>query len=404
MSDGGLRAWLERIWYQGHRIPWSLRLLAGLYGMALRIKGLALRCGWPSVVQLATPVIVVGNLSVGGTGKTPLTIWLAQCMARHGLKPGVVLRGYGGRIRGVHRVESGDAALEVGDEALLIHRLARCPVVIGADRVAAARRLEALGVRCILSDDGLQHRRLGRQLEIVVIDGQRGLGNGRLLPAGPLRELPERAAEVDAIVINGHGPARWPPVVEESWRRSGAVNMQLLGQELHPVGTLLAARPAVALRDLGGTTVHAVAGIGNPARFFASLRDAGLTVIEHAFPDHHRYRESELLFGDAVAVLMTEKDAVKCAAFALPNHWALPVAAQFGPDAARRLLERLFMDKRLLDLLVCPLCKGPLHYDKSQAVLVCRAERLAYPIRDGMPVMLEDEARSLPSDDPLLRT
>jgi tetraacyldisaccharide 4'-kinase len=177
--------------------------------------------------------------------------------------------------------------------------------------------------------------------------------------------------------------------------------MLLAGAELESVSVAGERR---ALASFAGRRVHAVAGIGNPGRFFATLRAAGLALIEHAFPDHHRYRAGDLQFGDALPVIMTEKDAVKCQSFAPAQCWHLPVAARFAPADETALLGRILMDARLLDILVCPLCKGPLQLasEASGKVLVCRADRLAYPVRDGIPVMLEEEARPLDSTDPLL--
>jgi tetraacyldisaccharide 4'-kinase len=283
----------------------------------------------------------------------------------------------------------------VGDEALLIRRRAQCPVYVCRDRVAAARAALADGAQVVIADDGLQHLALARDAEIVLVDGMRGWGNGALLPAGPLREDPARAAQVSAVVLTDSGSAAAAPRVGQS------VRMQLEGAVLWPVR---GAGDGRALIALAGQRVHALAGIGNPARFFLTLRQARVEPIEHPFPDHHRYLPHELQFDDGLPVLMTEKDAVKCQGFAPENCWFLPVTARFAAAEGRALLGRILMDARLLDILACPLCKGPLHLaqDSTGPVLVCRAERLAYPVRDGIPVMLEEAARQLPSTDPLL--
>jgi tetraacyldisaccharide 4'-kinase len=381
--------WLQSFWYGPRPVPVWLLPLAALFGLLMRLRGAAYARGWLPSMRLPVPVIVIGNLSVGGTGKTPLTVWLVQQLQTRGLRVGVVLRGYGGAARRPQLVAEGSTADEVGDEALLIRAQAHCPVAVGADRVAAARLLLAQDVQLIIADDGLQHLRLRRDVEIVVADGERGFGNGRLLPAGPLREPSARAARLSLRIQNGGTTLLWPD----------ARRMRLEGHELRPVGRAAAAVPVARL---AGQQVHAVAGIGHPQRFFASLRALGLAVIEHAFPDHHRYRPGELEFGDALPVLMTEKDAVKCHGFALAHHWYLPVAAHFDAADQRRILEKIFMDARLLDILACPVCKGPLQYLREQSQLLCRADRLAFPIRDGVPVMIEEEARALPADDPLL--
>jgi tetraacyldisaccharide 4'-kinase len=326
---------LQAIWYGSAAPPWPLRALSWVFGLAVKLRRAAYARGLCGSQQLAKPVIVVGNLTVGGSGKTPLVIWLAQQLRERGLHPGVVLRGYGG-MAATGRVPclvtpDSDAAV-VGDEALLLRLRTGVPVVVGRDRVGAAQRLIAAGVDVIIADDGLQHLRLARDFEIAVIDGARGMGNGYLLPAGPLREPAERLARVDAVVINGERSAA---VVAAG--APGFV-MRVSGQWLR---TLAGNAEPVALSSLAGRRVHAIAGIGNPARFFAQLAAAGLEVIAHAFPDHHRYRAAELEFDDGLPLLMTEKDAVKCRAFAAANRWYLPVAASFAAADGSALLAQL---------------------------------------------------------------
>jgi len=392
--------WLQDLWYAPRRPPWWLRVWAPLYGALVRLRQALYARRWLRAQRVAAPVIVVGNITVGGTGKTPLVIWLVARLRELGLKPAVITRGYGrNRSRRVTndilRVEAACRAEDVGDEALLISRRADCPVYVCRDRVAAARAALADGAQLVIADDGLQHLRLARDAEIVLIDAMRGWGNGALLPAGPLREDPARAQRATAVVLTGAGT---PPIGAAT---RASVRMQLEGAVLLPVGGGSDGRALIAL---AGECVHALAGIGNPARFFATLKAAGLEPIEHPFPDHHRYSAEQLRFGDELAVIMTEKDAVKCQALAPPNCWYLPVSARFAPADARTLLGRILMDARLLDILACPLCKGPLHHvqEPSGPVLVCRADRLAFPVRDGIPVMLEEAARQLPSSDPLL--
>ena len=244
-------------------------------------------------------------------------------------------------------------------------------------------------MQLILADDGLQHYRLRREVEIAVIDAARGNGNGRLLPAGPLREPPSRLDSVGIVVQTGAGPQT----------RAGALVMRLHGDRLLPLAGSGAAR---MLAEFAGQRVHAVAGIGNPGRYFATLRSVGVEVIEHPFADHHAYVASDLEFGDGLPVMMTEKDAVKCRPFARAGRWYLPVDAEFSAADENALLGRIALDTRLLDILACPLCKGPLQHAREAGVLVCRADRLAFPVRDGIPVLLENEARLLPPGDPLL--
>ncbi|WP_028079323.1 tetraacyldisaccharide 4'-kinase [Solimonas soli] len=317
-----MKDWLQRRWYAPRPAPLALRPLAALYGAISRTRSARLRA---HAQRVGVPVIVVGNISVGGTGKTPFTIWLVERLREWGWQPGVVSRGYGGRAAGYpHEVRTDDEPAVCGDEPLLIAQRARCPVVVDPDRVAAARRLVARGgVDIVISDDGLQHLRLARDLEICLIDGRRGLGNGALLPAGPLREPPARLASVDLVVVNGAAHAPY----------AGALRMDL---ETAAPRRLLdgTAREFAAFR---GERVHAVAGIGDPSRFFAGLVAAGLDVVPHAFGDHHAYRPADLAFGDTRPVLMTEKDAVKCRAFADARLWAVPVAARLSEDDTARV-------------------------------------------------------------------
>lgn len=393
-------AWLQGVWYERSRAPWWLRVLAVPYGLGVRLRTALYRRGWLRSARVAAPVIVVGNITVGGTGKTPLVIWLVARLRALGIPVAVVTRGYGrsstGRVTtDILRVDENCRAIDVGDEALLIRLRTGSPVYVSRDRVAAARAAIADGARVVVADDGLQHLRLARDVEIALVDGQRGLGNGALLPAGPLRESPARLASVDAIVLTEAG-AGAPP---GDW--STALRMSLSGELLQPVNRAALER---TLRSFSGQRAHAVAGIGNPRRFFATLESAGISIIPHRFPDHHRYAPGDLDFGDGLPVIMTEKDAVKCRSFAPGECWCLPVSAGFAAADERELLRRILMDARLLDILACPLCKGPLRLSDHAGgeVLVCRADRLAFPVRDGIPVMLEEAAQQLNSDDPLL--
>lgn len=308
----------ERIWYQGEPAPLSWRLLARLYGAVTALRRHAYRRGWLRSYRLEKPVVVVGNISVGGTGKTPLTVALIQALAARGLRAGVVSRGYGGSERGPLLVAADSRAAQVGDEPLLIHHLSGAPVAIGRDRVAAARLLlDSTALDVILADDGLQHYRLGRKVEICVIDGARRFGNRRLLPAGPLREPLSRLDSVDFRVCNG-----------------GLAHADEVSLHLREDGArrLLAPAERVPLEQFAQRRVHAVAGIGNPQRFFDSLRACRIEVVAHAFADHHLFTPQDLAFGDELPVLMTEKDAVKCREFAQPHWWQVGLQVQL-PDA-----------------------------------------------------------------------
>lgn len=318
--------WIERHWQHDTALSRALLPLAGLYRGAVGLRRMLYRRGWRARVRLAVPVIVVGNVTVGGTGKTPLVLWIAGHLQAHGWRPGIVTRGYGGRARRWPQVVTAysDPAL-VGDEPVLLARRGAVPVVADPDRPRGARWLLAHECDVVLSDDGLQHYRLARDLEIAVLDGERGLGNGRCLPAGPLREPAGRLDTVDALVVNGGDRgARW--------------SMALAPLRLRRVAD---PEETAALDAFRGCTVHAVAGIGNPARFFALLRGLGMEAIEHAFADHHRFRARDLDFGDGRTVLMTEKDAVKCREFADAHAWYVEVEARIDEAFGEWLRQRL---------------------------------------------------------------
>ena len=331
----GAQQRLTDLWYREPDRASLLQPLAWLYGAVVRLRRAAYGSGLIVTERAGCPVVVIGNLTVGGTGKTPLTIWLARELVGHGLRVGILSRGYGRRGRAPREVRAASDWREVGDEPLLLARHSACPTFVAADRVAGARALTARGVQVILADDGLQHLRLGRACEIVVVDGARGFGNGRLLPAGPLREPLAALARADVVVTNGaatHGSLARPPP------GPGPLTMSLVAGEAVRLDAAAAPRPLPAFR---GQRVHAVAGIGNPQRFFAMLRAQGLELEEHPFPDHHPLSARELDFGDPRPVLMTEKDAVKCASFADARLWYVPVAAQLGAADAAVLLERV---------------------------------------------------------------
>ena len=328
-GDAGQPPWIARF---------SLALLqplAWLYGATVRGRRSAYERGWFATHAAGRPVIVVGNITVGGTGKTPLVLWLAARLGARGLTVGIVSRGYGRTSAGPRRVRSDSRWEEVGDEPLLLSRRSGCAVMVAEDRVAAARRLAAEGVEVILSDDGLQHLRLARDFEILVMDGARGFGRGRLLPAGPLREPALRALSVEYVVVNGSAASGVPNAALQA--RAGPVaSMRLVLGEAHRVDGGGPSRP---LASFEGSPVHAVAGIGHPARFFRSLGARGLQLIEHTFADHHPFVQGELDFPDDLPILMTEKDAVRCESFATARMWYVPVDAELEEADAAPLLE-----------------------------------------------------------------
>ena len=352
---------LEKAWYKP--LGWSVLLLplAWLFQVIASIRKCGLQCRYQGR-GYGVPVVVIGNISVGGTGKTPLIIALANALIEQGVRPGVVSRGYGGSGVGTAgrvghsqpmSVTANSAAEQSGDEALLIARRTGCPVVVCADRVAAIHHLLAeYSVDIILSDDGLQHYRMHRDLEIAVIDGVRGLGNRLCLPAGPLREPPRRLRSVDVVVINGgsgnlvssvvtnvvskvvskvvssRDVAEHTPVCQMTLRPDKFVNLssgKTLGLEAWP----------------RGQAVHAVAGIGNPQRFFDLLIELGLVPRLHRFSDHHRFTVEDIRFDDDLPVIMTAKDAVKCESWADARCWFLEVAALPPAELVQSICNKL---------------------------------------------------------------
>jgi tetraacyldisaccharide 4'-kinase len=314
----------ERHWYRLSAVSVALAPLGLVFALAVRLRRAAYALGLLRSQRLAVPVVVVGNLVVGGTGKTPLVLWLVDALRERGLRPGIVSRGYRAANDPAHAVPPGADPVHCGDEPVLLAERSGVPVWIGRDRVAAACGLLAAHPDCnvVVCDDGLQHYALARDVEVAVED-ERGRGNGLYIPAGPLREPASRA--VDARVVNG--PA---------W--AGAFEMRL-----EPAGfrRVCGAGGYVAVDALRGKRLHAVAGIGNPQRFFSTLRGLGLEFVPHAFPDHHAWAPRDLDFADCDAVLMTEKDAVKCRTFGRDDLVALGVAARVDPRLADLVSSRL---------------------------------------------------------------
>lgn len=313
-------------WYQPSAIRWLLSPLSGLYRLVVACRRLLYKHQILPVKRLPVPVIVVGNLTVGGSGKTPLVIELVKALQQQGWHPGIISRGYGGQSTTYPLILNDDTTPDTaGDEPVLIKRATACPVVVAPDRVAAGRTLYA-SANCdvIVADDGLQHYRLARDIEIVVIDGKRFFGNNYCLPAGPLREPLNRLEQTDFRVLHNA-------------RETGAYTMTTAIEQAINLRT----SQKQSLSVFTGQSIHAVAGIGHPQRFFDALIAHGLNVIPHAFDDHHRYTTADLDFQDDKPVLMTEKDAVKCQDIARTHCWSVPLTAQLDAAFVKAVTDKL---------------------------------------------------------------
>lgn len=312
-------------WYRRGAIAWLLWPASVAFGAVAAARRLAYRLRLARSVHPGIPVIIVGNITAGGSGKTPLVLWIAEFLKAKGWSPAVVSRGYGGKADSPRAATVASEPEEVGDEPIVLSRRSGCPVWVGADRakVIEALRAQHADTDILVLDDGLQHYRLRRDLEIAVVDS-RGFGNGFLLPAGPLREPPRRLRSVDAVVAHGADVKGFA--------------MQLEGDVAH---RMTDARDRQPLKAFGQARVHAVAGIGNPNRFFLHLARHGVKVMPHPFPDHHQFTPEELDFGDEAPVMMTEKDAVKLRRYARANWWVLPVTARLDPAFGEWLLRKL---------------------------------------------------------------
>jgi tetraacyldisaccharide 4'-kinase len=314
---------LQQLWYGKHPLSYLLLPLSWLYSTFISLRRLAYVIGVLPIQKVAVPVIVVGNITVGGTGKTPLVIWLVEFLKEKGMRPGIISRGYGGSTNHwPQQVRADSSPVLVGDEPVLLAQRTQCPIAVSPKRYTAANELlEHTDCDILLCDDGLQHLGLDRDIEIAVIDGDRRFGNGYCLPAGPLRESISRLNKIDLIVSNG----------------KAGKNEFLM--EYKPLGlfALNNEERQLELEALRGKDVHAVAGIGNPQRFYSYLRSFGIRVNEHEFPDHHNYRAADLVFADDIPVVMTEKDAVKCRQFANDDYWYLKISVEMNKAFEHRL-------------------------------------------------------------------
>lgn len=318
---------IEKSWYAKNSLTTLLRPLSWLFCSLVQVRKILYRIKLLRTIHIEVPVIVVGNITVGGTGKTPLVIEITNFLKENGYRPAIISRGYGGQARTwPQQVRADGDPTMVGDEAILIAGRTNCPMAVGPDRVAAAKALlQYTDCNIIISDDGLQHYALGRDIEIAVIDGKRRYGNELCLPAGPLREPINRLQQVNFKVVNGEA-------------KQGEFQMQYDKEKLHRADDSSITLDISALKN---QSVHAIAGIGNPERFFNQLRDDGLEIIEHPFPDHYPYKKSDLDFGEIQPVVMTEKDAVKCRRFNLHNIWYQPVKAKLDDSFKSALIKQI---------------------------------------------------------------
>ncbi len=315
-----------RHWASRGAVAWLLWPAGLAFGVAVFFRRLFFKLRLFRSHGAGIPVIVVGNLSAGGSGKTPLVLWIVELLKEHRWKPGIVSRGYGGSLTEPREATIASDPAEVGDEPILLARRSGCPVWVAPDRVAACRLLRDKHPECdvIVTDDGLQHYALRRDIEICIVDA-RSYGNGFLQPAGPLREPLSRLRSVGAVVT--HGAAGVPGFA-----------MALEGENFV---RMTDARDVRTAKSFAGQKAHAVSGIGDPKRFFLQLARFGLKLVPHPFPDHHAFRAADFEFGDAAPVVMTEKDAVKCKRFAQAHYWVFPVSATLDPAFGRWLLEKL---------------------------------------------------------------
>jgi tetraacyldisaccharide 4'-kinase len=314
---------LQHYWYHKNYLIWMLLPLSWLYCLITSLRRKLYQSGLKKSYSSQVPVVVIGNIVTGGSGKTPMLISLCETIKSWGYNPGVVSRGYGGSFTGVHQVTVSDSATLVGDEPSMIHQRTLVPVVVGADRVAAVDYL-VNNNRCdiVLSDDGLQHYRMQRNLEIAVIDASRKFGNGFCLPAGPLREPVGRLTDVDMLIYSNADNAK----PENCSYTLQIVSLNKLNSDESKPLTAFSIRP-----------VHAMAGIGHPQRFFKQLNQNGIETINHEFPDHHDYQQQDFSGWLKECIIMTEKDAVKCRELNLPDAWVVIVTAVFNETLEKRL-------------------------------------------------------------------
>ncbi len=311
-----LETLIEKVWYSKNIFSLLLSPLSLIYISIIYLRYTLYQLGLISITKINAPTIVIGNVVTGGTGKTPLVIWLAKHFKDKGFLPGIVSRGYGGTyLSNIELVKPTSNPLLVGDEPVIIARNTNCPVVVAKKRAKGAKELvEKYNCNIILCDDGMQHYSLARDIEIAVIDGQRRFGNNYCFPAGPLREPKSRIFKAD-LIVSKYNARRCEHKMDYTY---------------HQLVSLNELSKTIPISDLHGMTVHAIAGINNPDHFFSYLRSHKLELIIHKFPDHYSYTEDDVKFDDNFPVVMTEKDAVKCLNYSSDKHWYIPISAELS--------------------------------------------------------------------------
>ncbi|MEW6991160.1 tetraacyldisaccharide 4'-kinase [Colwelliaceae bacterium 6441] len=340
---------IEKVWFEGHQAKWwlvpLLLPLSLLFWCLSALRRFFFNVGIKSSIQVNCPIVIVGNIGVGGNGKTPVVLWLVKTLLQQGIKVGVISRGYGGHAPHYpYLLTKESTALEAGDEPVLIYQRCDIPVAVGADRIAAANKLIEQGCQLIISDDGLQHYRLKRDYELLVVDGKRYFGNGLLLPAGPLRETKQRLNQVNQIIING---ADEETVNSHIYSQTPIHNLMLKAEQVINLKTGEAKTLAEFIDQ--HSCINAIAGIGSPQRFFNYLNELGFIIEkQQGFIDHQAYNEhlfSQIDSNDNPsanhALVMTEKDAVKCKGFAKEHWWYLPVDAVFSSKESETIITEI---------------------------------------------------------------
>lgn len=392
--------WSELYWHRItplHVILWPLSLF---FIMLLAFKRLLFRLDVLHSIKLPVPIIVVDSITIEDDGKVSLVIWLINLLKAFGLRPGIISRGYSENYAPPLPVTTSSKSSVVGNKALLMAYQSKgiCPIWIGHDRVSVAQALLSAHPECnvLICDDGLQDLRLHRDLEIAMIDNSKlNFGNGLIFPAGPLRDRLSRLNQVDAVVVNEKSS-------KLSVNAENHVKIFYLRSGNEYFINLLNPNYRVKISTFKDKFIHVITDINHSQDFLDELRYLKLKIKSYSVINDYQFTKEDIQYLDAEIILMKEEDAVKCLELANEKFWILheEIAIDIGlREIILKKLREKFMDPKLLDILVCPLCKGPLVYMKNEKELICKPDRLAFPIRDGIPVMLEEEARILPVEE-----